>query len=137
MKDCYHCVCYNRRAAKERFVAGRPYFAWEVCDCRHDDPGTTCPDFALRPGTKTVIATLHDTRTGQTGTYSEHCNVDMEDAAIRYMWTAGNMACDCNRSCSLHPEDELDCNHGPNVIELLRLQVDGRDIGLEEDDCPW
>jgi hypothetical protein len=61
---------------------------------------------------------------------------DPEDpyGSLIFWWTDGNAGCDCNRAIWLNHEYNLDLpEECGETITLLKLVIDGKDMGISED----
>lgn len=82
---------------------------------------------------------LKDTRTDKEYIIEEDMKYIDGEYSLIYLWLEGNYECDCNRSvfCDRVSEEEVDdleCNRGKNVIQLVKIE---RPNGEEVDLSDW
>lgn len=76
---------------------------------------------------------LRSADSGETRDFVDDC--EYSDDAIVFMYSEGNYSCDCNRSLFFYAWlDALDCNAGPNKIQVLSItRPDGTELDLPDD----
>ncbi len=77
-------------------------------------------------------AVLKDTRNGSVHTLTGNRYAGCDAHNTWYLWVDGNYGCDCNRSMFIHEDESmhLPCNTRDNVIELVELWHDGKQVEL-------